>query len=292
MKLLIYIFLALLPFQLAAQYTHGTIDQVVDFKPGEGQNAGQSAEFFPENIFGPPSDKARQQVQAAAPEEVLSIGFGGEIVVTFSNLIVADGPGADFTIFENAFLNPVTGRVFAEPAVVSVSQDGMIYHEFPYDSLTLVGCAGITPVNGDKDCFDPEESGGDQFDLSDLGLQWIKFIKIKDISKQVKGNPQHPYYDPIITGFDLDAVAGLHLSEQVTGVDDVIEKSIIIKQNQIIISPELLSNAGEYRIADITGRIIMQGKIKSNIYVNDLNAGAYVFQAIIGEDIFFRKFIR
>ncbi|MCX6153332.1 MAG: hypothetical protein NT007_04145 [Candidatus Kapabacteria bacterium] len=193
----------------------GTIDTVFSFVPGKGQNAGQDSAHYPMNIFGPPDTLAGYLVQSSSPDQVLSIGLGGEIIVGFKGFFVEDKPGDDFTIFENAFFNPVTKKIFAEPAKVAVSQDGIKYYEFPFDSLTLVGCAGLTPTIGNKNPFDPNESGGDKFDLANLGLKYIKFIKITDICQMVLKNKNHPYYDPIISGFDLDAVVGLHLISKI-----------------------------------------------------------------------------
>ena len=174
------------------QNTTGFIDTVYSYKWGTGQNAGQDTAYFPKNIFGPPDSSANDQVPSNAPYQVCSLGLGGEIVVGFKNLVVFDGPGPDFTIFENAFLNPVTNKIFAEPGKISVSEDGIHFIDFPFDSLTLKGCAGVTPTHGNIDPFNPEESGGNQFDLADLHLKQIKYIKITDICQMILDNPQHP----------------------------------------------------------------------------------------------------
>ena len=84
-----------------------TINHVFSFKPGEGQNLGQGEEFYPANIFGIPSRIASENVAEASESEVLSLGFGGEIIVGNTDNLIIDGEGADFTIFENVFKNPV-----------------------------------------------------------------------------------------------------------------------------------------------------------------------------------------
>ena len=187
------------------------IDTVYYFKPGSGQNAGQNSIYYPNNIFGLPDKYSSYLLPSTNPNQILSIGIGGEIIVGFNNEYIYDGDGADFTIFENAFLNPINNKIFAEPAKVAVSLDGNNYYEFPYDSLTLEGCAGTNPTNGSQNCFDPLVSGGNSFDIAKLGLKKIAFIKITDISEIILKNKNHPFYDVTISGFDLDAVIGLNL---------------------------------------------------------------------------------
>jgi hypothetical protein len=183
-----------------------TINHVFDFKPGEGQNLGQSEQFYPANILGIPSRIAQEEVAEASESEILSLGFGGEIIVGNTDNLIIDGEGADFTIFENVFLNPITQKLFKEPAVVSVSKDNINYVEFPYDLTTLEGCAGTHITNGAADYCDANLSGGDSFDLSQIGIDSVRYIKIKDLTIKIKDNPSHPYYDFSLSGFDLDAV--------------------------------------------------------------------------------------
>ena len=50
--------------------------------------------------------------------------------------------------------------------------------------------------------LDPQQSGGDAFDLADLGLERVRFVKIRDLETQPPGG--------ITSGFDLDAVGAIH----------------------------------------------------------------------------------
>lgn len=188
------------------------IDTVYSFFPGEGQNNGQDSEYYPMNIFGLPYPGATENTPVKSPEHVLSIGLGGEITVGFKNYIIIDKAGTDFIIFENSFLNPVNEKYFAEPAIVSVSCDGVNFIQFDFDSLTLEGCAGVMPTFGNP--AKPETCGGDKFDLSNIGIDSISHIKIKDISRFILDNPEHPFYDAIISGFDLDAVVGINFEKK------------------------------------------------------------------------------
>jgi len=217
------LFHSIFVFTSVSQEHRQGLDTVFSFKPGQGQNNGQSPEYYPKNIFGLPTKTATEYIPASSPDDMLSLGLGGEIIVGFINYSIVDGDGPDFTVFENAFINPANNKIFAEPAKIAVSEDGINYFEFPFDSLTLQGCAGTKPTYGSKDTFNPSESGGNAFDLKDLGLSRINFIKITDICEKVLNNKNHPFYDAIITGFDLDAIVGLHLSPKVKGVNE--EKS-------------------------------------------------------------------
>ena len=63
-------------------------------------------------------------------EEVVCLGRGGQITLTFSGGI-ADGPGADFAVFENG-----VNDYFLELAYVEVSSDGVNFVRFPNYSYT------------------------------------------------------------------------------------------------------------------------------------------------------------
>ena len=118
---------------------------------------------------------------------------------------LVDGPGADFIVFENAFVN-TGGPVWAEPGLVEASLDGQAWSAFPCDSVTFpyAGCAGNTPTqapgpDGNLDPRDPSVAGGNAFDLNTVGLARARFIRITDVSTDDTGGTT--------AGFDLDAVA-------------------------------------------------------------------------------------
>ncbi len=276
MKMMFTILLLFLFCVQSKAYERGTIDTVFIYHWGTGQNTGQSPEYFPMNIFGKPDSNASKTAPASTPDEVCSLGLGGEIIIGFKGYEIIDGPGADFTIFENAFINPATNKVFAEPAVVSVSYDGINFFDFPFDTLTLKGCAGITPTNGKNDCFNPDVSGGDKFDLAAIGLGKARFIKIKDISEIVLNNPEHPYYDPIITGFDLDAVCGLHLNKIKTNVEPIkTNTEIIIRISNgtlNVLSERMSVNIELY---NITGQCVASFNNRYRVSVNISLPGMY-----------------
>lgn len=183
------------------------VDRVVEFKPGEG--AGYGKDMLPKIVLGPPFG----QGQFMGGGDVVSLGKSGSITLEFVDNEVIDEEGPDLIVFENAFLikpgdDPNLG-VF-DPAKVEVSQDGKTWHEFAHDAAIGTGCAGRRPVlyNPDTpegkslDVQDPEQAGGDAFDLAELKLKSIRFVRITDLG--LSGG------DKGTAGFDLDAVVAAH----------------------------------------------------------------------------------
>lgn len=174
-------------------------DEVFFVRYGTGAGFGHT--YFPSNILGAPDTSARATVPSANEREILTLGFGGEIILKFLDGGIRNGQGLDFTIFENAFLHTVSLQVFRETALVAVSEDGINWIQFPVDSLSFRGLAGVTPTNGDKDYYNPMESGGDSFDLSDVGLERAIYLKITDAGDLIRDSGP---------SFDLDAIVVLN----------------------------------------------------------------------------------
>jgi hypothetical protein len=273
---LLFIF-ALNVYNIKALEPPQGIDTVYFFTPGEGQNAGQSSEYFPNNIFGLPFSAATDIIPASTPSDLCSIGFGGEIIVGFKGKVLIDGNGPDFTIFENVMKNDLTSRYFVEPAIVSVSYDGINYIEFPFDTLTLEGCAGTKPTYGAQNPFDPSISGGNSFDLATIGIAKIKYIKIKDFSQYIYAHPEHPFYDPTLSGFDLDALVGinLELNNDLQADDSSIQKYSLLSK---VLTTKYYK---EYKIYSISGELISQEEIANDtIYLNFLQTGIYFIELL------------
>ena len=220
-------------------------------------NAFRSSEL-PQIVLGAP----RGTGLGSGSLDIVSIGaainndggasapYGGFIMVEFTDNVAWDGPGVDFTVFENVFyvcneagvFDPETR--FMEPATVSVSQDGINWRQFPIDfsprydpdsgELNLrhpycynSGFAGVNPVmsNGnDPDPTDPAMSGGDSFDISVLGLEWIRYVLIQSTgSRWLADRDGGIVYHNEETGaasrsnnkagFDLDAVAAIWMKK-------------------------------------------------------------------------------
>jgi hypothetical protein len=183
-------------------------DAVASFTPGT--NAGFGAEELPGIVLGPPRGSGLVQ----GSFDVVSLGNGGVIVMRFDLPVICDGPGADFTVFENAFhAGSPAGPVFTDYGIVAVSQDGEHFVDLPYDAVTHSGLAGQGPVlshpDNAIDPLDPSVSGGDVFDLAGTGLAWAAYVRITDPAATIPdaGN-LIPQADN--SGFDLDAIAALH----------------------------------------------------------------------------------
>jgi hypothetical protein len=160
--------------------------------------------------------------------ELVTVGSGGRLTVKFNHRVANDenNPyGIDFIIYGDAQVfsggegwtngNPeetiVTGSVFAEPGIVSVSQDGNDWYYFsngPYadgfaptasyewDDVNNVWAEELDPTRP----VDPDltaanlngktvaevieiyngSAGGTGFDIGVLGLDWIQYVRIED----------------------------------------------------------------------------------------------------------------
>jgi hypothetical protein len=176
---------------------------VVSYTPGA--SAGYGQDRLPGVVLGPPDGKGT----SVGSLDVLSLGMGGEIVLDLG--AIADGPGADLVVFENAFwANDEPAGVFAELGEVAVSTDAVSWRTFACDPTrdgrtAWPGCAGWSPTLA-YDPFamaplDPARTGGDAFDLATVGLTAARYVRVRDLATD--GTPP-------TAGFDLDAVGVVH----------------------------------------------------------------------------------
>lgn len=205
-------------------------DALHAYLPGPGAGYGESE--LPGVVLGPPQGLGPFQ----GGIDVLSVGQGGAVELEFVDNVIVDGPGVDFTVFENPFFSVVLGTIggpFAEPGRVSVSQDGVSWHVFdacqtaPLEPPFYPGCAGVFPTLSDaldplaphpsiptetpvedivglpqSEFVVPPGSGGDSFDLADVGLAWARYVRIEDVGPALglAGT----------VGLDLDAVTAVN----------------------------------------------------------------------------------
>ena len=168
----------------------------------------------PDNALGP-SD-------AEETNGVVCLGDGGSITLWFDPPI-ADGPGPDFAVFENALNDH-----FLELAWIEVSSDGEHYFRFPHHSLTpvpvpfwgglvqatnLCGLAGKYR-RGFGTPFDLRELDGFPPELDLMAVHWVRLVDIVG-DGSCTDSFDNPIYDPWPTegsaGFDLDAIAALNV---------------------------------------------------------------------------------
>jgi hypothetical protein len=169
----------------------------------------------PEQALGPAQGSS---------ESVVSLGRGGQLTLTF-DVPIADGPGADFAVFENGL-----NDAFLELAFVEVSSDGD--HFLRFDGVQLDGQAidafGTLDTRGLGGLAGKYRQGfGQPYDLAALAnrpeaasrqvdLGAIRFVRLVDIvgDGATLDCFGQPIYDPYPTtgsaGFDLDAIGVLH----------------------------------------------------------------------------------
>lgn len=183
--------------------TAGFATCVESFAPAAAASFGHDA--LPDIVLGAPQPPD----SGGGSLDVASLGCGGSITLGFA-VAAPNGPGEDLIVFENAF---ATGDgSFAEPAAVLVSDDGETWFAFACDAEgdEAQGCAGVTPaqaVSGDL-ARDPEGSGGDAFDLDEVGLDQIHWLRLTDRTREHYASDM--WCQGPAGGFDLDAVARVH----------------------------------------------------------------------------------
>ncbi len=210
-------------------------DRVASFRVGPVSSPPAFNTWQTGMLLGPPGNAT----PTTGSLSVVSLGRGGEIVLEFTDNVIVDGSGPDFIVFENPFFctaPPLSDAepysVFAEPGIVSASDDGVHFVTFPYDASALsqvvsqcsdkallrrlIGLMGITPsftgnytLPDDPLVFDPTSPGGvsghggDAFDLASVGLTAARFVRITDpdLGISLPGSSE---------GLDLDAIVALH----------------------------------------------------------------------------------
>ncbi len=210
-------------------------DSVIDYQPGPGVTEGTW-------------DDTSQALGPASPNtlDVVSLGEGGTITLAFSRPI-ADGPGFDFAVFENAISNQEFS--FLELAFVEVSSDNVHFVRFPSHYLGAEPISALQTL-GDPTLIDGLASKytvgwGTPFDLADLrgtkgsehlDFNAIRYVRLVDIigdGREVDSMGRKifdPYTEDFLfgtNGFDLDGIAVLnqsqpHLREWKTGSDGTI----------------------------------------------------------------------
>jgi hypothetical protein len=195
------------------------VTTVVSFNPTDCTGFGQAS--MPAIVEGPPVGGGTDH----GSTDVVSLGSGGSIVVSFAPNAIVDGPGADFIVFENPFwIGGDPNDPYAEPGEVSVSDDGVSWSAFACtptldpqagDGTGVAGpygsCGGWQVVYSNAENaispVDPSVAGGLALDLATVGLTHARYVKIVDLTHEdcPEAGPR-----PNTNGFDLDAVAIIH----------------------------------------------------------------------------------
>ena len=187
----------------------------------ENYNVGANVDLIwqtPEKALG---------VAQGVSGDIVSLGEGGTITLTFSDFIV-NGVGDDFAVFENSI-----NDTFLELAQVEVSSDGTNFFAFSMFSETpspvnAFGAVDSSNIDGLAGKY--RQGWGTGFDLdlltgiAGLDVFNVSYVRLLDIAGDgsvldVNGNP---IYDPTLTtgsgGFDLDAIGVLNSASTVVPV--------------------------------------------------------------------------
>ncbi len=231
----------------------------------------------------------------AGENGVVSLGDGGSAVVSFYAPIF-NGPGADFAVFENSFLDS-----FLELAFVEVSTDGNRYVRFPavsntQDTMPIGGFGLVAPTALNNLAGKYRANYGTPFDLEELkdssgiDISNIQFVRLIDVvgsmndsfaTKDING---HKINDPWPTpfpssGFDLDAVGVIHtLANDVKTLDALsMEVFPTIAQHFVnVVSP--LADANRIVVTNTLGQEMFSqnmNNVSTTIDVSGWKTGIY-----------------
>ena len=170
-------------------------------------------------------------VATGGSADVLSLGDGGSITVYLADGI-SNGPGDDFAVFENGFID--FNGLFSELAYVEVASNGVDFAEFESHTVNTTAVPGfeyLDPTDYNGLAGRHEALFGTGFDLASLAFDPlvqsgvvdvldVRYVRITDVigdgsTTDSFGNPLYdPYATPFSTGgFDLDAVGIIHVPE-------------------------------------------------------------------------------
>ena len=249
---------------------------------------------------------------AKADNGVVSLGDGGVATLNF-DIPIANGPGWDFAVFENSFLDN-----FLELAFVEVSSNGIDYYRFNSISLTQpviqIGGFGLldaTQINNLAGKY--RGMYGVPFELSELvditGLDLANIISIRIIDVVGSIDDNYATYDSegsIINdpwptpfesgGFDLDAV-GVINNRNNTSVNEVVKNATdIIFPNpaKSHFNISLVDNIKRVILTDMRGNLFIElnNPHENNIDITYLPSGYYIVKIITKNKMYTVKLIK
>ena len=196
----------------------GWAESVVSYAPSSGVSGGWSNASL---VLGPVTGDLFDVASLGdlSGSQMVAGAVAGRMTVHFAEPI-REVSGADFSVFENGFLQgSVAGMMFGELAYVEVSADGVNFVRFPSRSLTsgVVGSYGtMDPTNvynlAGKHLNALGSSWGTPFDLSEVGLASVSYVRLVDIPGNggFFDSVGHSIYDPWLTvgsgGADVEAI--------------------------------------------------------------------------------------
>ncbi|MDB4087995.1 T9SS type A sorting domain-containing protein [Flavobacteriales bacterium] len=257
--------------------------------------------------FGLASNGDSTNAIGKADGTTVSLGDRGEAIFTLYQSI-HNGPGADFTVFENGFSSN-----FLELAFVEVSSDGIHFFRFPsfsntQDTLQVGTFGGLDATHIHNLAGKYQVNYGTPFDLDEIPTdsllnKWdITHIKIIDAVGNIL--PEFASYDSqgrVIndpwptpfssSGFDLDALGLIH----VNGINNIEEKTKIINiypnpfNDKIII--DIDEEITSIQIISLSGVVINLENIKS-LNLNYLSSGIYFINIKTKTNFYVKKMVK
>ena len=295
MNKIIFIFLMLVQFKLAAQsfapaaglpgstaihkdssvfvlWADG-VEVVRGFRDVSEEFQGYASYGVPENAMGTAEGDGTT---------IVSLGDSGIATLTFPGVII-NGPGPDFAIFENGFADN-----YMELGHVEVSSNGLDFYRFPSVSETPIDVQITNFTFGDcryvHNLAGKYRQGfGTPFDLEDLAhilnldVNHITHVRIIDVVGSI--NTLYATYDglgniindPFSTpwessGFDLDAVGVIHSQPLELGENSLDFSLYPNPSNDFIHFTSGFS--GELTILDLSGRALGSFTFNENLSVD------------------------
>lgn len=223
---------------------------------------------------------------------VVSLGDGGEAMIQLERSIY-DGPGPDFAIFENGFIDH-----YMEFAFVEVSTNGVDFVRFEntseiptdqqIDNFTTSDCRMVNNLAGKYRQF-----YGTPFDLNELSgnslidINEINYIRLIDVIGSIDpaiGTADsfgHLINDPYPTpfesgGFDLDAIGIIH--QQELGLNPLKNSAKLFPNpfsDQLVIETE---GYHSYTVYEVVGSHVMSGEFSDSVTLDTsaLPSGVYI----------------
>ena len=248
--------------------------------------------------YGTDSDAIGQ-----ANGNIVSFGDGGSAIVTFA-LPILNGPGFDFAVFENGFVDN-----YIELAFVEVSSDGVNFFRFPaiseapespqYWNASYSDCRFFNNFAGKY-----RANYGTPFDLQDLSGQVgldvnaVTHVKLIDVvgfvdptygTQDSEGNYINDPYPTAFPscGFDLDAVAVIHEGTQGLYEHSISNLSIYPNPSNGLFNVQN-QGSGSYSITSSNGQLILTSVFYNdfNVDLSNLPKGIYILQVNNGTQIY------
>ncbi len=246
-----------------------------------------------------------------------SLGDGGAAILTFEKP-VSNGQGFDFAVFENGFKETVGSFDFLEFAFVEVSSDGQRFVRFPAqfvgDNATQVPSFQPTDTRLYHNLAGKYTARyGTPFDLDELkdsaglDVNKITHIKVVDVvgsidSRYATTDSKGRYInDPWPTefessGFDLDAVGVLNVSEATGLLSNIHKKNYYVYPNPChyyFVAKPQNGQFSKIELTDFSGKKVKEWILPdvAQYDVSSLEKGFYLLHLFVGSSVQVEKLV-